>query len=820
MGDAASRIVVDGTTGGELRIAAGGETDGEDGAIFVRATSVGGGLDGIAVEQREETGTTDIELVSGVTEQILIQPDGDVMAVIELDTLSYEASFGYQLGNSAFVDQPEIDLEVRPGGGALGGDLVLDVLGAIRLAGGAIEANDHAVGLVSSGPISALPGDENLVTIDDPSALLLIAADGRGQPASAVDLVVASDDPLELSGLANDDFALDVDGAGGIVVTQVEPDIGNAPLLDGGVSAGRDLALETVGVLVLGSSESTEPVVLSAGRDVSLTTGGVVVDNVHAIASSEEVIDPMTQEVVNVIGVQEIVNDAAVIANRDILIGGSLDTATGASVHASVELRGERATTFGGDVGMSSPLRRLEVLDAELGTTGTTDRRIFVVGEGAFLGKIDGEGTAEFATDASALADPEDEQLLFGGNVGSGSDLEGFQADSRLVVFTTAESVRTGSEGIEINTNRDLMGNIPGRATVGDRNGNLTLESEGAIELGPLHKLSAVGNLRIHSDMSVSVGDLNANKIVIDSPSIQMLQREAGTVDVEIDGELTEPPVGDPDRGVDWVANQIRTTSAIQLAGDPGATGGVPRLVIGSGGIRSPSDFDQFQVQRFSKGGKGITENVLLASDGETLLDLVGDLDAPGLVGDPVSELVREEPLPEPVADARLDGAKPVPAPRPSAAQLLALIRCEGRDCAPPTGRGALITPRARELVRVYHERITSQDGRVRLRATFTVAGRAYREAGARGIDGAAFYDFLAASDLFEDARGEIDTLAGLLAQVSLLGLSPEDARVVQGEIAGSFAQGAALRGFELPQVLDAVDRSPVGLIPEIASLR
>jgi hypothetical protein len=93
------------------------------------------------------------------------------------------------------------------------------------------------------------------------------------------------------------------------------------------------------------------------------------------------------------------------------------------------------------------------------------------------------------------------------------------------------------------------------------------------------------------------------------------------------------------------------------------------------------------------------------------------------------------------------------------------------------------------------------------------VAARAYRERGARGLDGSDFYAFLAASDLFEDARSEIDSLAGLLVQVDLLGLSPEDTRAVQLEIATSFAAATSLRGFDVVAVLDAVDASPIGLV-------
>ena len=45
-------------------------------------------------------------------------------------------------------------------------------------------------------------------------------------------------------------------------------------------------------------------------------------------------------------------------------------------------------------------------------------------------------------------------------------------------------------------------------------------------------------------------------------------------------------------------------------------------------------------------------------------------------------------------------------------------------------------TPRAAEIALVYRDRMSGRDGRVRLRATFTVAGRAYRERGVRDLDG------------------------------------------------------------------------------------
>jgi filamentous hemagglutinin family protein len=823
IGETGNRIVVDGA-GGELQLVAGGDNDGADGDIYVEAIDANGGLAGIAVEQHEYTGITDI-LLPGA-ERILVAPVGGEMVVSELDTASYGASFAYALRDTSALDQPEGDLTVTPTGGALGGDLHLDVQGAIRLGAGAIQANDHRVGLIAEGPIAAVSGAGGEVTIDDPSGLLLFAGPGAGsQPDSDIALVVSSDDAVAVNASANADFSLEVRGApgttGDIVITEVEPDIGNVRELVGGVSAVGDVLLRTAADsdIVLGASLADGPIGVSSGGSQTFAAERVLIENVRLVAEAVEGVGGDGKPRIN--GIPVPVNEAAIIAGKDVIFEGSIHTSpealdTGSNtIYASFDIAALGTTSFGGDVGTPTfddtgtviplPLARLEVLDTDIGSADPLDTRTFVVGEGIFDGRIDGEGTAVFSTDPAAALSPEDESLLFGKNIGGRSDLRGFQADAPLVTFTTTDSVKTGAGGIRINVDEDLGGVVPTRATIGDRNGHLTLDSEGDIVVGELHKLTTVGTLRLESDTRVTVGDLNANKIVIESPVIEMRQRDAG--EVEVEGQTPEM-----DQGVDWVANQINTNSAIRLVGTPDPMlPNAPRLVIGTGGIRSPSNFDQFEVVRLNDSLDAVTSGILLASDGETLLDLTGD--GPPVLGDPSRELNRKHAQPSPPLDARSDGAAPAAPPSASANEVLAMLRCTGEECLPDVRRGPLSTPRAAEIARVYRERVSSRDGRVRLRATFAVAARAYRERGARGLDGSDFYAFLAASDLFEDARSEIDSLAGLLVQVDLLGLSPEDTRAVQLEIATSFAAATSLRGFDVAAVLDAVDASPIGLV-------
>jgi filamentous hemagglutinin family protein len=401
----------------------------------------------------------------------------------------------------------------------------------------------------------------------------------------------------------------------------------------------------------------------------------------------------------------------------------------------------------------------------------------------------------------------------FGGDVGTTSALYSLEVDSQQtdgtsIVFESANRVVTGAGGIHLNTLNPRT-SVPDIATIADTTGGLKLETAGDFVVGGLEKVSVVGPLDVQAGGAVRVGDLAADTIRIDSPDVVMLGRVPADV-LQPDGSFIT------DEGVDWVANEIVVTSPLTW---DGAGGGRATLVLGSGGIFVPNSLVGFEVLRFTEDIDAVTAGSF-AGPADEVLDLVGT--GPEFVAIPTREIPRLEPGVEPQLAARASDAEPSAARPPSAPELLAFVRCV--DAGPACGeadratfdqlgspRGALATERAREIADRFERGVTSRDAHARLRATFAVAARRYRESGARGIEGAAFYRFLAQSELHGEARREIDTLAVLFTQVELLGMSDDDTAAARRAIAGDFARAVALPGFDADAILAAAAESPIG---------
>jgi hypothetical protein len=459
-------------------------------------------------------------------------------------------------------------------------------------------------------------------------------------------------------------------------------------------------------------------------------------------------------------------------------------------------------------------LARLETSSVNLGTDTEEEVRSFRADELAFLGSIDGAGEGLFLASGDAMEGAA--TLVFGGDIGAATRPSRLEASAELIEFTGAERVVVGAGGIALNTDRTRT-EVPDVATVADTEGSVAFETAGSFQLGRsqtvppdaqgnVEKLSALGELRIKSDVSVQVGDLAAGSIYVSAPSIIAMGRSAGQV-LQPDGsELT-------DAGVDWVANDITSTAPIGWDGIEAPV----RLVIGDGGVSVPESFVGVEVVRFGDNIDAVEASSFAGPAGQTL-DLTGS--GPGLIGVPTAAIPRPEPAVNAMVPPHFGDGAPAPALAANAPEVLALLDCAAAECAEADyglshpGRGPLATPRAKQIAQQYREHVSSAAARVQLRLGFGVAGEAFRDAfpGA-ALSGADFYRFLAVSRQHAEPRQDLDTLAALFAQVDLLGLSAADAARVQQRLASDFASAAALPGFDAPVVAAAVAASPVGLV-------
>ena len=107
-------------------------------------------------------------------------------------------------------------------------------------------------------------------------------------------------------------------------------------------------------------------------------------------------------------------------------------------------------------------------------------------------------------------------------------------------------------------------------------------------------------------------------------------------------------------------------------------------------------------------------------------------------------------------------------------------------------------------------------DAQARLRASFMLALRAYREReGAVGpVDGAQFYTFLRGSSPYRETMEQVNALARLFVEIEMLGIGADDARAVERAVSEAFAEAMGEPEFGADAVLDAVRASGIRLPP------
>lgn len=580
--------------------------------------------------------------------------------------------------------------------------------------------------------------------------------------------------------------------------------------------------------------------------------GDVVLANARAYAST----DPDTGDPV-------VAREHAVTleAGGDVVFEGNVDVDTSAEAHAvftpdeeqlqdglmpvdefvagSLTVDAAGTTVFHGDVGTPGTFDTLVTNAARFeGLDGGTHH--LELARADFRGAVDGldgpDGPDALEIRAVSLDPDTASRVTFRGDVGAADALQGLDVDADAIEFGagdagSADRVVTGDGGIWLNgaTPHD-PGDVPPTATIFDTGGGLSLETTGGVGVGANgldpdaegyvsgpEKLSVIGPLSIRAGQGVSVGDLSATSLRIHAPSIVIHGRDPGPVELPNGATRT-------DRGVDWVANDIRTnvTPAWDGVGlRPNNVGARPTFVLGSGGIDLGGGRLPFEAIRFEPGGQAVTVASLVGPDG--VLDLTGT--GRPVVADPTRDVPRPLPRVTPALAARFSDTEPVAPPSVSDAKLLAYLGCRapsGGPCDPEEarqaldmpsfGESALATARAREIAADVQALLGRPDGPALLVAAFRPVEAAYRRAAATGpVDGAALYRLVAGDPALAPAHAKLDRLARALAQVELLGMAPDDTARARRALAAAFAEAAGMSGLDADAVLAAVDASRIG---------
>jgi filamentous hemagglutinin family protein len=500
----------------------------------------------------------------------------------------------------------------------------------------------------------------------------------------------------------------------------------------------------------------------------------------------------------------------------DVLLGGGVV----AERDLTVQVLSANRIALGADAsskavstgGSQTYLGRMELLeDAEL----VSGREVF------FESTVDTDpGVPETEPALAVIAGG---KTTFGGSVGAQRALGGLSVETPGdIEFGPAEPgdtgfpgtlrVVTGEGGILLNTGttRDFTGSPPHPATLYNREGSLSFETDGGFETGHYEKLSTVGRLEIQAD-SARVGDLSAFAIDVDADGIVLLARpEGGEAEV-----------------ADYVASLIRFSTHPEIEGTA-AGQAIVTLATQDGVVLMPGSQREFEVRLFQPDGSGVSPGDLLR--GETVLDLTPT--GPLAVGDPSSAIPRPPVEVAALIEPRFGRERPPRVTsRPGAADVLAFI-----ECAQPEGAGAAVgcpapgeaapaleggaidpvfaTERAHQTAALYR-RLTDPEPRAQKRRD--ALGRAagdYRQLGATaGVGGGGFYHFLERSPHHAQALEFLDQLALLLAQLRLMGLAEDDSQQVERVVAEQILAATPGEGLSAEALLEAAHTGHGGVL-------
>jgi filamentous hemagglutinin family protein len=738
--------------------------------------------------------------------------DAQKNTIAAIRTVGSGQAFAYRLDTAEVAD-----FVVGAGAVDLGGDLLLEASGDVRLEDGAtnITANGSGVTLVAGGAIaderSGDPTDAaNGFAIDEPGVLRL---DGGS--------VGAPDAPIRVSQIG---LLAGAATQGGFYLSNL---------------VGGDLRISQLTGL-----EDDERIGISADTDVDLWNaaagGRIVLDQLaagatHVSSGGDQTyhapVELENARVDDIDGVLTPSNTARLAAGGDVVFDDRLDTSPDATVSIELTAGGSAdvvvpgtlvvssggMTRLGGDVGAEGPLGALETgavgltrdTSFELGApAGVVEDPLEPVDWSAFVGRAHFGGPIDGAHAMNVAAVGADEMLssiTFAGDVGADTALSGLDAGADAIYFSgAARSVRVDGD-VRLGA-VDARDEIPDVATIAAPDGSLEMTVGGKFTAGTitpngggdpdvasLEKISVAGAFDLRAGEEATVGDVAAVELSIDAPRIVWKGRAEGPVLLADGSTIT-------DTGVDMVANDIVLAAVPEWDG----AGATPTLVVGSGGVSAPGSLGDFEVIRLNDDLDAVTTASFAGPDG-VVLDLTGN--GPPVVGDPTSDLPRPEPSVMPAMGPRLDDADIAGAPAGVCPDDLASQQ-RGLDDS------ALATPRASDIAARYRDLIASPDAHARLRASFGLALRAYRASEGRAgpVDGARLYTFLQASPPYRETVEQVDELARLLTEIEMLGLGADDSQAVRRAVAAAFAESVADPEFGTDAVLAAVGASGIGL--------
>ncbi len=718
---------------------------------------------GVAITQRDAASDVRVETATGTLAAITGSAGSSELT--HADTTAQGRDFSYSL-----EDEDATLVVANAGGPALfGGDTRLasdgDVVigtqagSAIAVSNGsgpnrleiAADRDGNGIGRIRDGAA----GDD-AATIDlggvpaTPAQLVLRAGNGIG----------ALEDRIETRG--NIDIAAATD-TGGIFLRNADGDLRIADV------SGIDLLNPDTSAPLRGLSTNSGDVVV--GND-----GGVVRLGGIEGAALTSVAGKHTFE-----ADVELESDTTLNARDGVEFQGTVDSAAGDAKALTVS--GAGTTRFGGAVGANQAL-------ASLTTDGGGETRfggssVTTSGDQTYDDNVVAESDTTFNGDNVAFnADLDGPGAVrvngqgnvgFGGNVGAAAAVGGLDVRTPgNIEFTGAQnqSVIAGAGGIALNP--DGRAALPTRATVFKRNGDLALETTGAVEVGRRERVAVGGALGIVAARA-ALPDVVATNLNIDAPEIVVLGRESGTTELA-DGSTQVDP------NVHWVANQmVFSTTPTQDNG--GGAFGQATLATQDGEIQSPGNLKDFDVRLINADGKAIDASDLIGTGGR-VLDLIPT--GSEAVGDPSTVLPRPDPAfadwvePTPTDVTAIWSRKSVPT-----GELLAYLECAAPgpdedltgDCLPAVAAGEtrgpaeaspLNTERARETARLYRRLAKDRASRDALVQSIDD----YRfDRVTPYIDAYSFRRYLEESPQHEQALTYLRDVENLIANVQLLDL-------------------------------------------------
>jgi len=396
-----------------------------------------------------------------------------------------------------------------------------------------------------------------------------------------------------------------------------------------------------------------------------------------------------------------------------------------------------------GDVGVANDVRDFTVR-GDLALTG--DRQL----DATNVVTLDGNVYASGGDDSASLAVLAGPQVLLGGDVGASGRLTSFSIARNtappfpqtlpdpVIRFTGtgAQQIVTGAGGLALLP--DGRSSVPSTATISKAAGDLRLESVGgAVNIGENEKLTVAGRVDLLGS-TVEVGDVSALDLSVTSPDARVRARPAGIVQLKGGGT-------GQDGGTDLFANSISFSSAPTVEG----SGPAPRLATDS--ATNPGTLEVRSL-----------ESPISASD---LFRGTVPLDLAILPSSPGNETPLRGPLIDGIALLRTsDEAATGSALAPTAEETLAWLRCaaeERSDCK-AVPESPLDTPRGQDLAQRARDLLGSSVGA---------------------------HDARAALARLEP--GALRSLAVLLVEVRLLGLSNQEYAAVRDALLADLLAGA-----------------------------